>query len=48
MRQANNLKISRAIIIGDDEVKAGTAILRDMVTSQQETVKLADLPSLLK
>ena len=48
MRQANNLKISRAIIIGDDEVKAGTAILRDMVTSQQETVKLADLPDILK
>ena len=45
MRQANNLKISRAIIIGDDEVEAGTAILRDMVTSQQETVKLADLPA---
>ena len=48
MRQANNLKIARAIIIGDDEVKAGTAILRDMTTSQQETVKLADLSELLK
>ena len=48
MRQANNLKISRAIIIGDDEVKAGTAILKDMVASSQGTVKLADLPGLLK
>ena len=48
MRQANNLKISRAIIIGDDEVKAGTVILRDMVTSQQETVKMAELPGSLK
>ena len=48
MRQANNLKIARAVIIGDDEVKADTAILRDMVTSQQDTVKLSDLPSLLK
>jgi histidyl-tRNA synthetase len=48
MRQANNLKISRAIIIGDDEVKAGTAILRDMTTSQQDTVKLSELPGLLK
>jgi histidyl-tRNA synthetase len=48
MRQANNLKISRAIIIGDDEVKAGTAILRDMTTSNQETVNLTDLPGLLK
>ena len=48
MRQANNLKIARAVIIGDDEVKAGTAILRDMTTSQQDTVKLTDLPVLLK
>ena len=48
MRQANNLKIARAVIIGDDEVKAGTAILRDMLTSQQEAVKLADLPGLLR
>jgi histidyl-tRNA synthetase len=48
MRQANNLKIARAVIIGDDEVKAGTAILRDMLTSQQETVKLSDLHDVLK
>ena len=48
MRQANNLNISRAIIIGDDEMAAGTVILRDMVTSQQETVKIAELPGSLK
>ena len=48
MRQANNLKISRVVIIGEDEVKAGTALLKDMTNSQQETVKLADLPGLLK
>jgi histidyl-tRNA synthetase len=48
MRQANNLKISRVVIIGEDEVKAGTALLKDMTTSQQETVKLVDLPGLLK
>jgi histidyl-tRNA synthetase len=47
LRQANNLKIARAIIIGDDEVKAGTATLRDMTTSQQTVVKLSDLPGLL-
>jgi hypothetical protein len=29
-------------------VKAGTAILRDMISAQQETVKLSDLPALLK
>ena len=48
MRQANNLKISRAVIIGEDEVKAGTAILRDMTSSQQNSVKLSELPGLLK
>jgi histidyl-tRNA synthetase len=48
MRQANNLKISKAIIIGDDEVKAGTVMLKDMIASSQETVKMADLPGLLK
>ena len=48
MRQANNLKISRAVIIGDDELKAGTAILKDMATSQQNTVKLSEIPDLLK
>jgi histidyl-tRNA synthetase len=48
LRQANNLKISRVIIIGDDEVKTGTAILKDMANSHQETVKLTDLPGLLK
>jgi histidyl-tRNA synthetase len=48
MRQANNLKISRAVIIGDDEVKAGTVILRDMTTSQQETVKMSELLEKLK
>ncbi|MBN1643905.1 MAG: histidine--tRNA ligase [Dehalococcoidales bacterium] len=48
LRQANNLKISKTVIIGDDEVKAGTAVLRDMFTSQQSTVKLSELPKLLK
>jgi histidyl-tRNA synthetase len=48
LRQANNLKIARAIIIGDDEVKSGTVILRDMTTSQQSVVKPSELPELLK
>jgi histidyl-tRNA synthetase len=48
MRQANNLKIARAVIIGDDEVKAGRVILRDMITAQQETVKMSELPDRLK
>jgi histidyl-tRNA synthetase len=48
LRQANNLKIPRAVIIGDDEVRTATAILRDMATSQQRTVGLKELAALLK
>jgi histidyl-tRNA synthetase len=48
LRQANNLKISRTVIIGDEEVKTGTVILRDMTTSEQKTVKPSELISLLK
>ena len=36
------------IIIGDDEVKNGTVVLRDMATSEQKTVKPEELISLLK
>jgi histidyl-tRNA synthetase len=48
LRQANNLKIARAVIIGDEEVKSGTVVLRDMTTSQQSAVKPSELPELLK
>ena len=48
LRQANNLNIPKVAIIGDDEVKAGTVVLRDMASSQQETVPLAKLQELLR
>jgi histidyl-tRNA synthetase len=48
LRQANSLKIPKAVIIGDDEVKTATAILRDMATSQQTTVSMKELAALLK
>ena len=48
LRQANNLKITSAVIIGDDEVRTGTAILRDMATSQQRSVSLKELAALLR
>ncbi|MEE8204758.1 MAG: histidine--tRNA ligase, partial [Dehalococcoidales bacterium] len=38
LRQANNLGAHYAVIIGDDEVKAGTVILRDMTAASQKTV----------
>lgn len=48
MRQANSLGVSHAVIIGEEEVKAGTAQVRDMANARQETVPLADVPQRLK
>ena len=47
LRQANNLGVRHTVIIGDQEVKTGTAILRDMTNSQQETVAITQLQDLL-
>jgi histidyl-tRNA synthetase len=48
LRQANALGVRFTVIIGEDEVKAGTAALRDMANARQETVPLKDLPERLK
>ncbi len=48
LRQANTLGVHHTVIIGDQEVKTGTVILRDMTNAQQETVPLAQLQGLLK
>ena len=48
LRQANNLGVHHAVIIGEDELKSGTASLRDMTTAEQKTVKMNELPELLK
>ena len=48
MRQANSLGVPQAVIIGDEEVRAGSAILRDMANARQETVPRGELPGLLK
>ena len=47
MRQANSLKVRYTVIIGEDEVKAGTATLRDMASARQETVPIGELPARL-
>ena len=47
LRQANNLGASHAVIIGDEEVKNGTVILRDMTTSEQKTLPATKLQELL-
>lgn len=39
MRLADKLKAKSVIIIGDEELKSGTLVLRDMATKEQRTVK---------
>jgi len=48
LRQANNTGIHYAVIIGEEEIKTGSVILRDMTTAQQKTVAAAQLPELLR
>jgi len=48
LRQANALNVPYAVIIGEDEVKAGTVTLRDMSNAGQETLDPADLEERLK
>jgi len=48
LRQANTLGVHHTVIIGDQEVKTGTVILRDMTNAQQETIALVQLQGLLK
>jgi len=43
LRQANSRGVRHAVIIGEQELKTGTVILRDMTTAEQKTVPLAEL-----
>ena len=48
LRQANNLGAHYAVIIGEQELKSGTVILRDMTTARQKTVPISELQELVK
>ncbi len=48
LRQANTLRVRYSVVIGDEEVKSGKVQLRDMSTSQQQTVLFADLEKTIK
>jgi len=48
LRQANNLDVKYTLIIGEDEVKSGKLILRDMKTSEQKSVSSGELERLLR
>jgi len=43
LRQANTLGTPYTVIIGEDEVKASTAILRNMTTSEQKSIPINQL-----
>jgi histidyl-tRNA synthetase len=43
LRQANNLGTRYTVIIGEQEVKTGTVILRDMTSAEQETIPVNEL-----
>ncbi|MFC1940311.1 histidine--tRNA ligase [Chloroflexota bacterium] len=48
LRQANTFGVRHSVIIGEQEVKTGTVILRDMVNAQQETIPPDQLQKTLK
>jgi histidyl-tRNA synthetase len=44
LRQADRSGCRFAVLLGDDEAKAGSAVVRNMDSKAQETVALTDLP----
>ena len=48
LRQANSAGARYAIIIGEEEVKSKTAVLRDMAGGEQKTVPIAEIAKTLK
>ncbi len=48
LRQANALGVCYTLIIGEDEVKAGTVTLRNMADASQQTIALSEILTRLK
>ena len=44
MRLADRLKAKQVLIIGDDELKSGTLVMRDMATKQQRHLREEEIP----
>jgi histidyl-tRNA synthetase len=47
MRRADKLKAVAVLIIGEDELQKGTAVLRDMKSKRQEDISLANIEAAL-
>jgi len=43
MRRADKLGARAVLIVGDDELQKGQALLRDMASKQQEAIGLAEI-----
>ena len=48
MKEANKLNVSYVIILGDDEIKNNSAIIKDMDSGNQESVNLQDIEDFFK
>lgn len=48
LRKANSLGVRFTLIIGEDELKNGTVVLRDMASAAQESVPRTDIENVLK
>ncbi len=48
LRQANSLGVRYAVIIGEQELKTATVILRDMTSAEQKSVPASELQGLLR
>ena len=48
MRQANSSGSTYALILGEQEMRSGNVVLRDMTSGEQQTLLLAEIASVLK
>ncbi|MEM9878720.1 MAG: histidine--tRNA ligase [Pseudomonadota bacterium] len=48
MKRANSVSATHAVILGEDEIKAGTAAVKDMRSGAQQSLPMADLLSWAK
>jgi len=47
LRSADKLSVKFSLIIGDNEVQAGVALLRNMETKEQKSINLNELPGII-
>ena len=48
MNQANKKNAKCVVIFGDEEIKRGEVVLRNMDTSEQKNIKLSELEDIVK